>query len=165
MALIRVKVQRLSTWSPTDRLRLYIGTENAASLAASTPAGGTMVMDVPAFDGPSGSEKGGLGFEQLDQAIDVEGAPAVDAGELDREELDVLALPRKVIEYRYFPGNRSATLPIGVKRADAAGNESAVVETVVQLADTPRAPRNVVAHATVNAGEVRLTWTQSPDVV
>jgi hypothetical protein len=165
MALIRVKVQRLSTWSPTDRLRLYVGTEGAASLAASTPAGGTLVSDVPAFDAPGGAEKGGLGFEALDEAIDVEGSPAIDDGELDYEELDVMALPRKTLEYRYLPTNRSATLPIGVKRADSSGNESAVVETVIQLADKPRPTRNVVAHATVNAGEVRLTWTQSPDVV
>jgi hypothetical protein len=43
-----VTVPRDADWTPAHRLGLFIGTEGAASLAASTPPGGTKVAEVPA---------------------------------------------------------------------------------------------------------------------
>lgn len=43
MAKIRITVIVHASWVSTDKLRVYRGSENAASLAASTPTGGNLV--------------------------------------------------------------------------------------------------------------------------
>lgn len=136
------------TITTTDTLRLYIGTENATNLAASTPAGGTLVLAQAALvNGQAETYNWGLGAW---------GAPGSSWGSG--------FTPASEITYQYKPIDKSCTLPVGVKIADAAGNESSVIETVIQIADIPQGVRNLAVQATLNSNEALLTWTASPDV-
>ena len=69
-----------------------------------------------------------------------------------------------VITYEYYPTDKCATLPLGVSIVDAAGNRTTGPEDTVQLADPPIGARSPAVAATANPGEVRLSWTESPDV-
>ena len=86
-------------WADDDKVQLFVGSENAADLAASTPTGGTQVDE-----------------RRVGQA---------EAG-------DTIELT-----HTHHSDDKCATLPVGVKLEDAAGNVSAVTETTVQLADPP----------------------------
>ncbi len=55
-------------------------------------------------------------------------------------------------------------LPVGVTCVDEAGNESPVLETIIQLADPPEPPGRPDVAGTGNPGEVTLTWAASPDL-
>ena len=125
MSLIRVSVTVEATWTDQTQLRLMIGTEGAADLVTSVPAGGTAATEQLVGDIPTG------------QVV--------------------------VLEHEHRATDKCATLPVGVHAIDAAGNVSAVTETVVQLADLPQA----VARPDVTGpapGSVTLAWTASPDV-
>ena len=61
MALIQIKLPRLIAWQQQDKLALYVGTEGAVSLAASTPSGGTKVLERRVF---GINERGGFGLDE-----------------------------------------------------------------------------------------------------
>jgi len=50
MARIKANITILAGWQPEDELVLMIGSENVASLALSTPAGGVEVASLPVGD-------------------------------------------------------------------------------------------------------------------
>ncbi len=145
MARITVRVPVRSTWSITDRLRLYLGTENAASLAASTPAGGTLAAEVPARG--DGAAVYGWG-----------------EGEWGEGGWGGSAFPRAVLVADYLSTDKCAQLPLGVRVIDAAGNESDVYEGAAQLADPPIGARDLTVEPTDDPLEALLSWTASPDV-
>lgn len=79
--------------------------------------------------------------------------------------LDQAVVDGGTLEYRYTPTDKCATLPVGVAVQDAAGNLSALDETVVQLSDTPAGPTNLrVSQPTPGSSEALLEWDASPDV-
>jgi hypothetical protein len=125
MARLSITVTAAADWQPTDQVLLYIGTEDAADLANSTPAGGTNVQ-------------------------------ALTVGEVDEDDTITL-------EHTYIATDKCATLPVGVKLKDAAGNISAVTETTYQLADYPAGVgRPGVSSAA--SGQATLTWVASADL-
>lgn len=142
MADLTIRVPVRSNWIESDHVQLFIGTENAADLAASTPAGGTKVNDQSARPG---NVQGGFGQGQFG-AGPFGGAHTV------------------VIKHTYRSTDKCASLPIGVKVVDQAGNVSAVYETVKMLADPPRGARGLAIAATANTNEAKLSWTASPDI-
>ena len=164
MALLAIAIPRSTAWPRDARLRLYAGTENAADLAGSTPAGGTLVVDQPAF--AADEELGGFGEGGFGDGLFGDAGPGWGFGDgaLGDGLFGDNDLPPARLSYRHIPTLRECSLPVGAKVLDADGNESAVVETLAAIADPPRNPRDVVASATVNAGEVKLDWTPSPDV-
>lgn len=164
MATIRIKLITLLSWQPGDVLRLYAGSENAASLAASTPAGGVLVAEVEPW--PAGVARGGLGTGALGGAplgYSSEGF-GLGVGELGFGALGVNDVPRTTLEYEHLADDVCATLPVGVCIADAAGNESTKAEAVLQLSDPPQGARNLRVGSTGNIGEALLTWTPSKHV-
>lgn len=125
MAKLTVNVTVPSGWADTDKVLLYVGTENAADLAASTPAGGRLVQTL-----------------NVGEAV----------------EDDVLTL-----EHTHVSTDKCATLPLGVKVQDAAGNINAVTETTVQLADPPAGVGRPDVSSS-KAGAATLTWLASADL-
>lgn len=132
-------------------------------------AGGTLADTHPAW--PSGTEIGGWGsnawgdgtsWTLLGQAM----AWADPASDWGGGAWGISMPAADVFRYRYRPtsGGKSAQLPVGVRVADAAGNESAVTETLVQLDDAPIGARDLAVAATATPNEAALTWTQSPDI-
>lgn len=115
-----------ATWQASDRLRLYRGSENAASLAASTPHGGAEVMTK------------NVGNVQPGSTI--------------------------ALSFEYIPSDVCATLPVGVSCLDGSGNESAVLETVIEFMDPPEPPGRPDVAATENPGEAQLSWLASSDL-
>lgn len=164
MATIRALIDRDGAWPPDTRLRLMAGTENAASLAASTPAGGAAVAEIPAwaslFD-HGGLGAGGLGEFPLGLDAEVLG---LGLGELGFGELGLRDEVRAVLERRIHPADVCCLLPIGILALDAAGNASLVTETVAEIADPPQGARGLAAAATANPGELALSWTESEDL-
>ena len=53
MAYFELTVDVDPQWTAKTRLRVYAGSENAQSLASSSPAGGKLVRQVAAFDDPA----------------------------------------------------------------------------------------------------------------
>jgi len=160
---ISARVHRDLDWLPTDQLRLKVGSEGAASLSASSPAGGTVVQEVDAWprqlrgglgDGPLGEEP--LGYSTVGYGLGV--------GGLGYGALGVNDAPRVELEHEHLPTDVTAVLPIGVTVIDEAGNESSVLETVVAINDPPKGARGLGAAGTGTPGEVALSWTESPDV-
>jgi len=122
MAIINITVSPDPQWSPGDELLLCIGSEGAADLASSTPAGGREFNRQKVIDGLT-------------------------------------------ISATYQPTDKCALLPVGVKVRDAAGNVSAVAETIVQLQDVPEGPSNLrVSQDTPGSGIAQLAWDASPDL-
>lgn len=160
---ISALVQRDPDWQPSDRLRLKLGSENAASLAASTPAGGTVVEEVEAWPPQL---KGGLGSGPL--GVDPLGSSSVGyglgVGELGYGALGDNTAPRVLLDDEYFPTDVTGVLPVGVTVTDEAGNESAVMETVIGINDPPKGARDLAVAGTGTPGEAALTWTESPNV-
>ena len=169
MAVITATIPRDLDWLPDDTLELYVGTENAADLASSTPAGGTLVAEISPW--PGGVGKGGLGAPGLALGEFILGNNPGDGrmlGEpgsvLGYGQLSIAMPAPAVIEYEYHATDKCATLPVGVSIVDAAGNRTTGPEDVVQLEDPPIGARSPAVAATANPGEVRLSWTASPDV-
>ncbi len=167
MAIIRVRVPRDNDWKPTDRLQLYVGSPGAADLASSTPAGGELVLEQsPWPDG--GAARAGLGALPLGEGRlgNTPGGYGLGEGELGQGPLGINNPPRVVLEHEYFAAgdDKTETLPIGVKIRDEAGNTSTLLETVVQLADPPKGVHDLTFAGTGTGGELRLSWTASPDV-
>lgn len=161
--IITLRVQRREDWPADARLLLYVGTENAADLAASTPAGGTEVMDEPVW--PERAEMSGFGRGSFGEGRlgTFTHAFGFGHGEFGRFAFGESCTPRRTLRYRYDAVDPCADLPVGVK-VSAAGNVSSVAETVVTFAQTPRP----VTRFTVGPGSMhsvaKLTWTASPDI-
>ena len=85
-------------------------------------------------------------------------------GELGYGSLGVNDVPRALIQASYNATDVADQLPVGVKVRDRAGNVSAVLETLAQLADVPKGARGLAITSTGNPGEARVSWTASPDV-
>lgn len=164
MAEITLTVPINLDWPQDAALVLYLGSENAADLANSQPAGGTEVASVPAW--PGGTERPKLGDAVLGETLlGVEatgyklGDGLLGAGVLGQNDV-----PPAVLRYAYDPDDVDATLPVGVAVRDGAGNESAKLETTVQLADPPAPATDAAVGSTGNANEARLSWAASADV-
>lgn len=164
MAKLTAKVPRRIAWSAQDVLELWIGSENAASLAASSPAGGAKVAEAPAWG--DAFVRGGLGFDAL--GMNPLGYTSVGfglgVGELGYGELGIHDAPRAIITHNYRASDKCAVLPVGVKVRDACGNVSTVFETTVQIHDPPQGARNLAIASTGTPLQARLTWDASPDV-
>lgn len=94
MAIVRANAAVLESWVPGDRVRLLIGSENASSLAASTPAGGTVVADSAVGTlAAAGATSGGKTVERrvlpedkcavLPIGVDAADAPGNDSAEFE----------------------------------------------------------------------------------
>lgn len=178
---IKAKVMRDVDWGLGVTLRLMIGSENAAGLASSTPAGGTQVAEIPAW--PELAMLGGLGADGVGEP------PLGDSllpfglgeGELGYGALGVNDAARAVLEHRYQPADPCSTLPVGVVAVDVYGNESLVQETTVTLTEPPAGIRGLAIAAadglgmgllgtdplgsdSTLTGAVKLTWTASPHI-
>ncbi len=173
MAKLTLTIPIDPDWSADDLLQLLIGTENAADLAASTPSGGTVEREVAVFANPA--MRGGWGFGSWggpdDDGIDGNhftwgGVPPHAWGDASWGSGAWWQgfYPDIVIEHDYDPTDKCATLPVGVRTRDQAGNVSAAVEQVVQIEDPPIGARNLAVVTTGSKNEARLTWTESPDV-
>lgn len=164
MSLIRVKVMTDVDWSLSDRVELWLGSENAASLAASTPSGGRMVLEVPAW-GDAGV-KGGFGADPFGGVPFgfSQGGYGFGLGEFGFGAFGTSDVPRVRLEYHYPPSDKCATLPVGVKVRDLAGNRSNVIETIATFHAPPRPARRLTVHRTLNILEALLRWEASPDV-
>jgi hypothetical protein len=164
MARITLKTPRKIEWLAADTIDLMIGSEGAADLASSSPAGGTAVASVAAWD--NAEQRGGLGFDPLGEAPlgYTSFGFGLGEGELGYGALGLNDAPRVVIEADYYPADKCAALPVGLVIRDTQGNRSDAVETIAQLADPPRGIRNLVASATANPNEVQLAFTESPDI-
>jgi hypothetical protein len=165
MATLRFRIGRKTSWQASDRLLLVLGSEGAADLASSTPAGGTVVQVVEPW--PNGGQtKGGWGAGRWGQGQWGLGPLTWGwgAGEWGQGAWGGSMVPRLVIDHVYRPTDVCTTLPVGVKLRDLAGNVSTVLETVVSISDPPKGTRDLRAVATVNDLEVRLTFTQSPNL-
>ena len=164
MALIAAKTTVDLDWLENDVLQLFVGTEDAADLASSTPAGGTMVLEQDVW--ANNAQKGGLGMGQLGLAP--LGFSSVGfglgEGELGFGALGINDVPRALVEHHYDPTDKCAALPVGVKVRDRGENVSAVIEKRIQLADVPKGARSVTIAGTGSPREARLTWTASADV-
>jgi len=147
MARIIARVPRKIPWLPSDTLQLWIGSENVASLAASTPAGGTLATEVLAWG--QGDAQDGYGWGQ---------------GEWGYGEWGNHNAPRAELEAEYTSADKCATLPVGVKVVDACGNVSVVFETTIQIHDPPQGARDVQVVANENTLEALVTWDESQDV-
>ncbi len=148
MADLQIKIPRNPSWPVDTQLELRLGTEDASSLAASTPAGGVVVLTIPAW-GPGGvlkQEEIGLG-----------------GGELGEGGLGGPEYPRAVLRYTYLPSKASCRLPIGISAVDEAGNRSGVLEAVLEINDPPQGARRLVAAPGASPGQVGLTWQRSKD--
>ena len=121
MAVFTLSISIDPSWSASDELVVMAGTENADSLAASTPAGGTEVY---------------------------------------REAIGVRAglTGTMTIEFEVFTNDPSAVIPLGVKLADQAGNESSVFETFDRARDAPDSAGRPAVAATANPNEALITW-------
>ncbi len=161
MASISVSVPVDKDWQLDDELELLIGSENAASLAASTPAGGTSVSTTPATVNPGGFGAGEFGAAAFGYD-DV--TPGFGAGDFGLTEFGENDESQRVLEHRYLPADTLAVLPVGVRLVDPVGNASALIETLVGLADLPQGASGIAVASTGNTNEARLTWTESPDV-
>ncbi len=163
MAAVKVTIPRKASWSTQDKLVLFKGTENAASLAASTPAGGTRIDDRPAWEA---GERRGRGSGVRGQGLRGYGPGSGVRGLGHRGDglRGLLAAERVTLEHRHNATDVCAQLPVGVKVEDEAGNLSTVVEAVASIKDRPRGPRNLAVGSTGNKNEARLTWTGSPDI-
>jgi hypothetical protein len=173
MATLRVKVGRKTTWLASDRLLLVLGSEGAADLAGSTPAGGTVVQTVEPWPN-NGQTKGGWGAGRWGSWVAEPRRHGwglgpltwrFGQGEWSQGAWGGSMPPRLVIEHVYRPAGACTTLPLGVKLRDVAGNVSDVLETVVEISDPPKGARDLRAVATVNDLEIRLTFTQSPHLI
>jgi len=171
MAQITVSIPRDRDWPADARARLMIGSEGAASLAASSPSGGTHVMDVNVWPA-AGRLRGGWGAPGT-----VWGATLISWGQLGQVAgwadpatawgggaWGVTMPGELVMVYRYWPTDKTATLPVGVVVADAAGNVSGAVEAVVTLDDAPRGVTDMAIAAGSADNQADLTWTLSNDV-
>ncbi len=135
MAKLVLTIPTQTSWSQSDTLRLLLGDENAASLAASTPAGGELVATTRPLEGAT---RGGLDVGELDSDLDT--GPylfGLDSGALDGR-LDFGSLPDAEIDYEFTPADICAVVPYGVSIEDAAGNESGAFETFDQVRDRPK---------------------------
>jgi hypothetical protein len=154
-------------WLPDDQVEMWIGTENAADLANSTPAGGALATSQSPW--PGGAGRGGWGAGTWGDFVygsDPEGFGYGDAGVVwGYGAWGVNLAPPIEVEHDYYPADKCALLPVGVRIKDPAGNRSAVVEDLLQLADPPRGIRNLAAAATGNPNEVQMSFTESPDVI
>lgn len=167
MATLRITIPPDSSWSDSDRVQLFIGTENAADLASSAPAGGAMVLQQPVW--PGGYEPGGLGVDPLGVAPLGDTLQGLGLGEspLGATPLGAASDPEIEIEYVHHAVLVCATLPFGVKVIDTAGNATVAVEGVAVIADYPDGVRNLQAAAAAapgNENKCLLTWTESPHV-
>lgn len=164
MAHLTAKVPRRIAWSAQDVLELWIGSENAASLAASSPAGGSKVAEVLAWG--DAFVRGGLGFDAL--GLNPLGHTSVGyglgMGELGYGELGIHDAPRAVLTHEHRSADKCAVLPVGVKVRDACGNISTVFETTVQIHDPPQGARNLAIASTGTSLQARLSWDPSEDV-
>jgi len=164
MATLRLTIPSDPDWLPGDQVVLMVGSENAADLAASTPAGGdeSLTVSVPEHHAAGNLGGGRLGAGLLGAA---EGAYGLGGGELGGGLLGVSALPRLTFERRYQPADKSASLPVGVGLRDAAGNQSAVIETQAALADPPAPPGvGAITVTAAGTGAAVLAWPASSDV-
>lgn len=169
MARITVRVPADEAWDPGARLRVYVGSENAASLDSSDPPGGTAVHEQPAW--PHRAEQGGFGAPGTEfgkPGSNVEdftivcgfGHPGSRFGEFG---FGRGCVPPRVLSVQFRPRDISAVLPVGVCLVNSDGQESEVYETLVQLADPPRS----VSHLRAEQREpqmVTLRWEASPDI-
>jgi len=57
MAILKPTITVDPDWVATDRLKLYIGSEGAADLASSTPAGGTLLGTFRPYLDPDDTER------------------------------------------------------------------------------------------------------------
>lgn len=163
MALIIARVPRKIAWSITDQLQLWLGTENAASLAASTPTGGRLAAQVPAWG--EGDAHGGFGSEGFGEGgFGGGGTYGFGDGEFGYGEFGIHDAPRAVLEAQHQSVDKCATLPVGVIVVDACGNASVLFETIAQIHDPPIGARDLTVTPTENTLEALLTWTESPDV-
>lgn len=163
MAELSAKVNRDLDWTEQDKLRLRIGSENAASLAASTPAGGTVVDEQQAWEG---GMRGGFGADPFGQAPFgfSQVGYGFGEGEFGCGAFGINDAPRVQLSHRYRPDDVCAVLPIGVDVVDEYQNASSIVETRVGLNDSPDGIRDLAIAATATPLEARLSWTQSPHV-
>lgn len=164
MSDFTVRVPRDFDWLPSDQVELLLGSENAADLATSTPAGGTVVADISPWQ--DGIERGGLGADPLGEAP--LGFSSIGyglgEGELGFGALGINDAPRLIIEHTYRPTDKCASIPVGVQIRDKPGNVQSGPETTATLADPPKGARGLATAATASPREVQLTWTESSDV-
>lgn len=174
MADLTIQVWRQDTWTPDDTVELWVGSLMAfpASLAASTPEGGTMVAEAPAW--PSLAAQGSIAGQMIGEAIIGRNvyAPTIGQALIGYSTIANPAGPL-IMTHRYHPpaGNVCGYLPIGIYLRDAVGNRSTVYETQVKVSDPPRGARGLAVNPSLDeedapiAGEALLSWTPSPDVV
>lgn len=169
MASLSVKIRAREAWDPKGKLRVYVGTENVASLAESDPPGGALAHEQAAW--PQLAEQGGFGapgtqFGAPGSTFDSFtilcgfGYPGSDMSSFD---FGRGCIPPRVLKFPYTPKDINASLPVGVSFVDSAGEESAVVETLVQIADPPRGASNLRATQDIPRN-VNLLWDPSPDI-
>jgi len=162
--LITLRVQPDESWGPDSVLELWIGTEGAASLAASTPAGGTKVSERrvwPDRDECSGWGRGQLGLGALGTFTHAYG---LGHGELGRFPFGGPCAPPRVLNYKYNATNPCANLPVGAKIVGANGVSSAVYEELIELSQRPRAISALTVAKSYIPYYAKLTWSASPDV-
>lgn len=165
MIQLTVAVPRDLDWPLDTKLQLFIGSENAASLAASTPSGGTQVDELRPWG--DGDIKGGFGQGAFGEGAFGEEGGAYGFGEGPFGEGPFgNDLPDVQFTYRYNRTLVCCSLPFGVKAVDDAGNASAVAEGVVVIEDYPQGVRDfaIAAVAGPTPNKVGLSWTESLDV-
>lgn len=151
-------------WRSEDRLELIVGSEGAPNLIGSTPAGGGVFVSQSPLTG--NQALGGLGADPLGESPlgETSIGLGLGEGELGLGVLGVNDLTRPRLTARYSPLDKCAYIPVGLRTRDASGNLGNVTQTIVQLSDTPDAPRNVAVVDIEQSGQLRLTWDESPDV-
>jgi len=167
MATLRYKISRLGSWQTSDKLQLVVGTEDAANLAGSTPAGGTVVREVEPWPNAGQTQGGwgaGLWSEFLWGVGPLTWPWGADASEWGGGVWGGSLIPRLIVDVVYRPTLVCCTLPVGVKLRDLAGNISTVLESLVTIKDPPIGARNLRVASSGDALEARLTFTQSPHV-
>lgn len=164
MASLSVRVPRDINWTPAHRVRLRVGSENAASLAASTPAGGTLLTEARPWQeiAPAGWLIDPLGAAPLGYPAEGLG---LGQGDLFYGALGLSEAPRVLLQATVRPVDKLCRLPVGVDVIDEAGNVSAVVEQLIELSDLPRGVRRVTIEPGPSAGQAIVRWTRSADVV
>lgn len=168
MADLRLQIKRRLAWPADAQLELWLGSENAVDLAASSPAGGTLARTVDVW--PSEAARGGWGVGAAWGQFTWSSNPAGGVGWADSDVVwgqglwGWTLLPDLVISHEYRPTDVCAALPLGVRVRDSVGERSDVLEGVALLNDAPRGARNLQVAATDNDNEALLSWSASPHV-
>jgi hypothetical protein len=161
-----------ASWDTTAQVRLLVGSENVGTLAASTPSGGSLITQVPAWPG-GGADRGGFGSGGFGaEPFGLDGFASqhpFGSGPFGVNPFGCNEIPPLAIPFQLFPADKCASVPIGIRVVDAAGNVSAVIEQLLWLADPPVGAHDlavapIIVSSSPVPGEVRLTWTLSPDV-